>query len=154
MELTGRQKKIIRFLQNDIPLERHPFRALEETDGITENEIITTTNRWSGEKIIRKFGALVRHRELGFAGNAMVAWAVPADRCDSVGRRLAEFREVTHCYERMPAFLGKYNIFTMIHRQDSSFDSLLQQMAERVRIRDYVVLESREELKKTSMEYF
>jgi len=42
----------------------------------------------------------------------------------------------------------------MIHRQDTSFDSLLHQMAETIGIRDYVVLESREELKKTSMEYF
>jgi len=154
MDLTDRQKKIIRFLQNDIPLEPHPFRVLGETDGITEDEIITAINQWHDEKVIRKFGALVRHRKLGFSGNAMVVWAVPPDRCEPVGCCLAAFREVTHCYERTPPFLGKYNIFTMIHRQDSSFDSLLQQMAGKTGIRDYVVLESREELKKTSMEYF
>lgn len=154
MKLTDRQKKIIRFLQNDVPLESHPFRVLEETDGITEAEVISAVNRWIGEKMIRKFGALVRHRELGFTGNAMVVWSVPPDRCDSVGNRLAAFREVTHCYERTPPFLGKYNLFIMIHRRDSSFDALLQRMAEAAGSRDYLILESREELKKTSMEYF
>jgi len=154
MDLTDRQKKIIRFLQNDIPLESRPFRALEETEGITEDDIITTVNHWRDGKIIRKFGALVRHRKLGFTGNAMVVWAVPPDLSNQVGCRLAAFREITHCYERTPPFLEKYNLFTMIHRQDTSFDSLLHQMAETIGIRDYVVLESREELKKTSMEYF
>ena len=154
MDLTDRQKKIAQFLQDNIPLISHPFRVMEETDGIPESEIIDAIKHWKEEEVIRKVGALLRHRELGFTGNAMVVWAVPDERCTEVGNRFAAFREVTHCYQRTPAFEGKYNLFTMIHLKDSLFDKLLEKMAAAVSIPYYVVLESLAELKKTSMEYF
>jgi DNA-binding Lrp family transcriptional regulator len=154
VKLTDREKKIIRFLQNDLPLAPRPFGALEETEGITENEVLETLTRWQKDQVIRKFGALIRHREAGFARNAMVVWAVPDERCTEVGNRFAAFREVTHCYQRTPPFEQKYNLFTMIHLQNGHFDLLLENMAAAVSILDYIVLESLAELKKTSMEYF
>jgi DNA-binding Lrp family transcriptional regulator len=154
MALTDREKTIIRFLQNDLPLVSRPFAALEETEGIPEEEILATVARWQEDQVIRKFAALVRHREAGFTRNAMVVWAVPDERCTDVGTRLAAFREVTHCYLRTPPFEGKYNLFTMIHLQDGSIDTLLGNMSSAVSIPDYTVLESLAELKKTSMEYF
>lgn len=154
MELTDQEKKIIRFLQQDLPLVSRPFAALEKTDGIPEKEVLTTLTRWQKEGIIRKLAALIRHRQAGFTRNAMVIWAVPDERCMDAGNRLAAFREVTHCYQREPAFEGKYNLFTMIHLKENSIDKLLGNMSSAVAISDYVVLESMAELKKTSMEYF
>lgn len=154
MALTDREKTIIRFLQNDLPLVSRPFAALEETEGIPEEEVLATVARWQKDQVIRKFAALVRHREAGFIRNAMVVWTVPDERCADVGTRLAAFREVTHCYLRTPPFEGKYNLFTMIHLQDGSIDTLLEKMASAVSVPDYIVLESQAELKKTSMEYF
>jgi siroheme decarboxylase len=154
MALTNREKTIIRFLQNDLPLVSRPFGALEETEGIPENEVLATLKRWQADQVIRKFAALVRHREAGFTRNAMVVWAVSDEQCDEVGTRLATFREVTHCYLRTPPFEGKYKIFTMIHLQDGPLDTLLEKMAAAVSVPDYIVLESLAELKKTSMEYF
>lgn len=154
MELTDREKKIIRFLQQDIPLVSRPFGALQETDGIPEKEVLTTLARWQKDGVVRKLAALIRHREAGYVRNAMVIWAVPVERCTDVGNRLAAFPEVTHCYQREPAFEGKYNLFTMIHLKDGPIDKLLKSMSSAVSIPDYVVLESVAELKKTSMEYF
>ncbi|NLN60033.1 MAG: Lrp/AsnC family transcriptional regulator [Deltaproteobacteria bacterium] len=154
MNLTDREKKIIRFLQKDLPLVPRPFAALEKTEGIPEDEVLSTLTHWLREGVIRKLAALIRHREAGFTRNAMVAWAVPAEHCNETGTRLAAYREVTHCYQREPAFQGKYNLFTMIHLKEGSMDTLLNDMSTAVSISDYVVLESLAELKKTSMEYF
>jgi len=154
MELTDREKKTIRFLQHDLPLVSRPFAILEKTDNIPESEVLETLTRWQKEGVIRKLAALIRHREAGFTRNAMIIWAVPDERCPDVGNRLAAFPDVTHCYQRSPAFEGKYNLFTMIHLKDGPIEKLLENMSSAVAISDYVVLESMAELKKTSMEYF
>ncbi len=154
MELTDREKKIIRFLQHDLPLVSRPFAILEKTDNIPESEVLEKLTRWRKEGVIRKLAALIRHREAGFTRNAMIIWAVPDERCPDVGNRLAAFPDVTHCYQRSPAFEGKYNLFTMIHLKDGPIEKLLENMSSAVAISDYVVLESMAELKKTSMEYF
>ena len=154
MELTDHKKKTIRFLQHDLPLVSRPFAILEKTDNIPESEVLETLTRWQKEGVIRKLAALIRHREAGFTRNAMIIWAVPDERCPDVGNRLAAFPEVTHCYQRSPAFEGKYNLFTMIHLKDGPIEKLLENMSSAVAISDYVVLESMAELKKTSMEYF
>jgi DNA-binding Lrp family transcriptional regulator len=154
MALTDREKSIIRFLQNDLPLVSRPFAALEKTEGIPENEVLATVARWQKDQLVRKFAALIRHREAGFTRNAMVVWSVPDEHCTDVGSRLAMFPEVTHCYQREPAFEGKYNLFSMIHLKNGQIDTLLENIAAAVSIPDYIVLESLAELKKTSMEYF
>jgi hypothetical protein len=84
----------------------------------------------------------------------MVVWAVPTAKLAAVGKRLASFPEITHCYERTPAFEGKYTLFTMVHfRQDVSED-LLGKIAATAGVGDYKLLRSIEEFKKISMEYF
>ena len=104
--------------------------------------------------LIRKFGAVVRHREAGFTGNAMVVWAVPEDRCEQVGQVLSSFPEITHCYERSPAFEGKYNLFSMIHLRQQDIEEKIEAISAATGIQDYLILTSEEEFKKSSMEYF
>jgi DNA-binding Lrp family transcriptional regulator len=84
----------------------------------------------------------------------MVIWAVPPDKCESVGNTLASFSEITHCYERVPPFEGKYNIFTMIHFKKENQESIIKRLSRAAGIKDFRVLTSEEEYKKNSMEYF
>ena len=51
-------------------------------------------------RIMRRFSAVLRHRELGFDANAMGVWVVPPDRQDAFGATAAAFPEVSHCYLR------------------------------------------------------
>ncbi len=130
-----------------------PFAVLETSEGIREQEVLGTMERWLQNKVIRKFAALLQHRQAGFQRNAMVVWAASGDRIDLAGNLFAALPEVTHCYQRNPAFLGKYNLFTMIHEKDVPLEMLTAKMAASASIRDFLVLESLNELKKTSMEY-
>jgi DNA-binding Lrp family transcriptional regulator len=152
--LTPAEAAVARRLQESIPLTERPFQNIAEEVGLTEAEVLAIAGGLRERGIIRKFGAIVRHQLAGYTHNVMVVWAVPPERLDDVGKRLASFPEITHCYERFPAFEGKYTLFTMVHfRQDADRD-LLGKIAAATGVDDYKLLKSIEEFKKISMEYF
>ncbi len=105
--------------------------------------------------IIRRIGAMIRHMEAGISFNGMVVWKVEPDRIDEVGRLLAEFPEVTHCYERIPFGEKGGTLFTMVHAssEEGCLD-IVARMSEQVGVKDYEILFSNRELKKISMTYF
>ena len=104
--------------------------------------------------MIRRFAAILRHYNAGFKVNAMVAWKVAVADADRVGTIMAGFDEVSHCYLReVPAEFG-YNLFSMIHaRSTEQINTLLEELAFRTGISDYMIIKSIRELKKVSMEY-
>lgn len=152
--LSKQEKKVARIIQGDLPLERRPFRELENHTGLSEEEILKSIVDLMAKSVIRKFGAVIRHQKAGYTQNAMVVWAVPEDQRETVGNILASFPEVTHCYARTPEFEGKYAIFTMVHFRDGENRTVIQKLADAAGIKDYKVLTSEEEYKKSSMEYF
>ena len=143
-----------RYIQRDLAVTRHPYRVIAERTGIPEEEVLRIIQQMVERGLIRKFGAIVRHREAGFTENAMVVWAVPEGRCEQVGRFLSAIPEITHCYERSPAFEGKYNIFSMIHMRNHEIKKKIEDLSIAAGIKDYRILTSEEEFKKSSMEYF
>jgi len=151
---TEKERKIAKRIQGDIFLEKRPFKRIGKETGLSEEEVIGTINDFKKEKIIRKFGSILRHQRAGIVKNAMVIWAVPEERCEVIGNILTSLREVTHCYERVPPFEGKYNLFAMMHFKDDDSERLIQEISLRTGIKDYIVLETEEEFKKSSMEYF
>jgi siroheme decarboxylase len=151
---TVKEVHVARRLQGDIPLAEHPFLSIGEEIGLPEGEVLAIVNRLMSRGYIRKFGAIIRHQMAGYRDNAMVVWAAPQEQCDAIGRRLASFPEITHCYERTPAFEGRYTLFTMIHFRPGTEKELLRTMAEATALCDFKVLRSLEEFKKNSMEYF
>jgi DNA-binding Lrp family transcriptional regulator len=152
--LSPTEKKIAKALQGDIPLTRRPFKQIAEETGSTEEEVLSVIQGMKKRGIIRKVGAIIRHQRAGITHNAMVVWAVPAALCERVGQIFAAFPEITHCYERSPAFLEKYNIFTMTHLRKGDHHHLVEKLSAASGIKDYLVLFSEEEFKKSSMEYF
>jgi DNA-binding Lrp family transcriptional regulator len=148
-------KKIIGLIQGDLPLNPKPFAAMAKEIGITEREFVERVADLKKRGIIRRFGATLRHQEAGFSSNAMIAWYVPDDRIDEVGKTLAEFREVTHCYQRKTQKDWKYNLYTMIHgsNHDECYQ-IAERMSRAVAIDDRILLFSEKEFRKTSMEYF
>jgi DNA-binding Lrp family transcriptional regulator len=154
MMLTDEERIIGRLIQRDIAITRRPYREIADQTGMTEQEVLNGIRQMRERGLIRKFGAVVRHREAGFSANAMVVWAVPEDRCEQVGQMLSSYPEITHCYERSPAFEGKYNLFSMIHLRNQDIEKIVEKIATIAGIQDYRILASEEEFKKSSMEYF
>jgi len=148
-------KRIIRLIQGDIPMDLRPFRVLSEKLGISEEEFVERVKSLKEREVIRRFGATLRHQEAGFSANAMVAWIVPEERIDDVGNAMAAFREVTHCYQRRSYEDWKYNLYTMVHGDsEEQCYRIAENLSAETGVTDYVLLFSEKEFKKTSMEYF
>ena len=153
--LTKLEKMILASIQGDIPITERPYLEVAEKLGVSENTFLEKLKDLCDRGVIRRFGATIRHQKSGFKANAMVAWTVDEDRINDVGEKMASFREVSHCYRRNPNGDWPYNLYTMIHAGDEeSCRETARKMSEATSVNTYTLLFSREELKKTSMEYF
>ena len=115
VSLNESEKILLAALQNGLPLVSQPFGEL----GVPQEFALATIARWCQQGVIKRFGVIVRHHELGFNANAMVVWDVPDAEVSDVGRRIAASGRVTLCYRRprhMPHW--PYNLFCMIHGKD------------------------------------
>lgn len=153
-KLTIKQKKVARIIQKDIAIQKFPFRIIGKICSLTEEDVLKITKELGKNGLIRKFGAILKHQKAGYKDNALVVWEVPSHLAEKTGSIFASFSFISHCYQREPAFLGKYNIFTMIHAGGRSISSLIKEMVTASEINEYLILKSVKEFKKTSPEYF
>lgn len=152
--IQGIKKNVARRIQGDIPVEKRPFAAMGKSLQCNEDEVIAAIKELMEDGIVRKFGAILNHRKAGVGKNAMVVWAMPESLTQNAGRALAARKEVSHCYERSPQFMGKYNLFTMVHAKTGDIAAIVADISASIGITDYLILATEEEFKKTSMEYF
>lgn len=113
---SAAERKLIAALEPGLDLVPQPFAALASRTGSGEQELMGLIKGWLASGVLRRFGVVVRHHELGYRANAMVVWDVPNDEVRDVGLRLAREPEVTLCYRRQrhpPQW--RYNLFCMIH---------------------------------------
>ena len=153
--LTELEKKIVASIQGDIAVCERPYQPIAEALGISEERLLEILADLCARGVIRRFGATLRHQKSGFNANAMVAWQVAENRIEEVGRTMAAFTAVSHCYCRIPGDGWPYNLYTMVHAQNEP--ACLATAAEIARVtglKEYTLLFSRHELKKTSMAYF
>lgn len=153
--LTELEINIIAAIQQDMDVTARPYLNIARDLGISEAELLQKLQELCNRHVIRRFGATLRHQRTGFTANAMVAWKVDENRIEAVGRKMATFQEVSHCYRRSPGRDWPYNLYTMVHAGDEkSCHETARKMARATSVKDYALLFSREELKKTSMVYF
>lgn len=153
--LTDLEKKVISIIQGDIPVSERPYKEIGEKIGVDEQTVLSVMRGLSERGLIRRYGATLRHQKSGFTANVMVAWQVDEDRIHDVGRRMAEHEAISHCYRRDPDEKWPYNLYTMIHARDkASCHEIARELMEQNGIKDYTMLFSEKELKKTSMVYF
>ena len=167
--LSESDKSRIRTACEDIPHSLTPFKDW----GVSCDELREDL----ASKRMRRFGAILRHQNAGYAFNAMVCFNIderrvilsdeaakdPVKSYDLIaqaGSLLASNPHISHCYER-PSFDGfPYNVYAMMHA--NSAEQLDQFIADCVNALnalqstpvEYVVLRSVRELKKTSFKFF
>ncbi len=155
VRLTTDDKKLIRQIQGDLPISPTPFKPLAGQVGLEEKEFLKAVHKLIRRGVIRRFGAILRHQKAGFEGNAMVVWKVPDDQISRVSRVMASFPNVSHCYLRPPLAQWPYTIYTMIHgRSERDCRLTSKKISDRTGLKDYLLLFSKREHKKSSMQYF
>ena len=154
--MTELDKQIVRAPQGEFPLVAEPYKAMADAIGIPEELFLERIKVLEAEHKIRKMGAVLRHREVGFAANVLVAWQVePPERLDEVAAKMAESPSVSHCYDRNTAPDWPYNLYTMVHGHSrEECEAIVQQLSAETGVTKRAMLYSKKKWKKTSMRYF
>ena len=115
-QLTAEDRELIKLVQHGLPVVSRPYADIAERLGTTEQAVIRRLQHLIDNGAIKRYGVVVRHRELGYRANGMVVWDVPDDRVAELGRCIGRFSCVTLSYRR-PRRLPDwpYNLFTMVH---------------------------------------
>jgi len=147
-------KSIISLISQDIPLVQQPFRSLSLKLGIKEEILFKKLQFYKEKNLLRKFCASLNHRKIGFADNAMVVWNIPEEFIDQAASLMAAFAQVSHCYQRKKAPDWNYNLYAMIHgRSRKECLDVVKGICRKISCKDYKVLFSAEEYKKTAARY-
>ena len=153
--LSDLEIKIVKELQAGLPLVERPYLVIARRLGLKEEELIAKIRDMIDRRLIRRFGAALKHQDLGYIANAMVVWEVPEEKAPAVGRIMAGFGQVSHCYQRPRRPGWPYTVFTVLHghtREDC--EKLAAKLAAAAGVSNYRLLFSTRELKKSSMKYF
>ena len=155
IEITENDKHFIRELQKDLKVIPEPFKEMAENLRITTTELFAKAKEYEKNGVMRRFAAILRHRDAGFSANGMVVWQVPEEKIDEIGYKLAAFPQVSHCYRRPVYSDWQFNLFSMIHaRTLEAAEKIAVEMSEIVEIKDYRILFSSREFKKERVKYF
>ena len=108
-------RKILKELEDGLPLVSDPFEVLGRKLGLSAEEVIELLQRLRREGVVRRFGAVVNHFVMGYGANAMVVWKIDEEEIDGAGENVASYPFVSHCYQRMPEEEFPYNLYAMVH---------------------------------------
>jgi DNA-binding Lrp family transcriptional regulator len=105
-------------VEQGLPLVQRPYERWALQIGCDADRVLDTLARWLREGTLKRFGAIVRHHELGFDANAMTVFDVPDADVDACGEALAHDDAVTLAYRRERAAGWPYNLYCMVHGRD------------------------------------
>jgi DNA-binding Lrp family transcriptional regulator len=146
---------VITATQGDLPVVPEPYAEAAVKLGWTQDELLNHLAVMQERGILRRVAAILFHRRAGFSANGMGVWAVPEDRIDELGPRMAAVRGISHCYQRPTYEDWRFSVFTMAHgRSKEECDAVLDSIAESTGITDRATLYSSTEFKKIRLLYF
>ncbi|AGF58480.1 AsnC family transcriptional regulator [Clostridium saccharoperbutylacetonicum] len=131
-------KKLLNLIQNEIPIDKRPFKLLGEKLLLTENEVLERVNNLKNQGIIRRIGGIFNSRKIGYT-STLCAAKVPENRIDEVAACINDYYEVTHNYLRE----DEYNMwFTIITNSNENLNNILQEIKEKTALDQIISLPS------------
>ncbi len=132
--LNDEERRLVVVIQDGLPIVERPYELVAARLGTTEEWVIATIESLLDRGVIKRLGAVPNHYALGITANGMAVWDVPDESVSELGRRLAAFPEVTHCYQRprrLPEW--RYNLYAMVHgRSRAEVNETVQRIAAEV----------------------
>src|SRR5574338_705253 len=154
-EPTEDDKEFIRQLQKDLDVTDIPFLPAAQSLRMTEAEVFEKLKHYEEIGVMRRYAAILRHRDVGFTANGMIVWRVPDQRIEEVGGVLGAFPQISHCYQRPVYADWPYNVFSMVHcKSIAEAEQMAKDIQGHIKVDDYRILFSSREFKKTRVEYF
>ena len=155
-QFTPAEQAVLRIVQDNLPDSLTPYADIAEKAGMTEAQVLELLGSLKESGAIRRFGASIKHQKTGWTHNAMVAWIVKPEEADAAGEEAALHPLISHCYYRPSSAPDwPYELYTMIHgRHPDEYKEVIASLRATTVLREFAVLESLREMKKTSMTYF
>lgn len=155
-QFSAAERAALAIVQGNLPDSLTPYADIAAQTGLAESDVLDLLSRLRASGAIRRFGASIRHQRTGWTHNAMVAWIADEAAADVCGPIAAAHARVSHAYYRpSPAPDWPYTLYTMVHgRSEAECMGVVEDLLGAWPLRDYAVLRSLRELKKTSMTYF
>jgi DNA-binding Lrp family transcriptional regulator len=148
-------REVIRALQGDMPVIPAPYAPAAARLGISQQDLLDHLDGMRDRRLLRRVAAILFHRRAGFSANGMGVWKVPDERILELGKRMASFRGISHCYQRPTYQDWPYSVFTMAHgRSKEECDAILDSIAQDTGIEERSTLYSSTEFKKIRLLYF
>lgn len=123
--------QLIGAVQQGLPLTPRPYATIAEQLAMSELEVIERLQRLKQQGLIKRWGVVVKHRQLGYQANAMIVLDVPDQQVAEIGRLIGRQSFVNLCYQRpRQGNIWPYNLYCMIHGKCR--DAVLQQWRELV----------------------
>jgi DNA-binding Lrp family transcriptional regulator len=149
-------RAVIRATQGDLPVVSEPYAEAARSLGMDVGALVEHLRGMQERGLLRRVAAILFHRRAGFSANGMGVWKVPEGEELDIGRRMAAFRGISHCYQRPTYPDWPYSIFTMAHgRSKEECDAILDAIADGIdAVEDRATLYSSTEFKKVRLLYF
>jgi siroheme decarboxylase len=148
-------RAVIRATQGDMPVIAEPYAPAAARLGIAQQQLLAHLQGMVERRLLRRVAAILFHRRAGFSANGMGVWKVPDGQILELGMQMAQFRGISHCYQRPTYADWPYSVFTMAHgRSKQECDAILDSIAEQTGITERATLYSSTEFKKIRLLYF
>ncbi len=123
--MDHRDKELLNEIQTRFPVESHPYRVLGGRLNMTEEEVLQRVATLKEEGIIRRIGASINSRRVGYVSTLLAA-EVPKDKFENFVETVNACPGVTHNYERK----HKYNVwFTLIASSQSEKERIIAELS-------------------------
>ncbi len=134
--LSLKDKKILKKIQQEFPLDPRPFAVLAGQAGITEKEMVALFKDLKKRKVLRYIAPMLDMRKLGIV-SSLVAMRVPADKLKKTVAAINAYPNVSHNYLRA----DDYNVwFTVSAASENRVKAILAAIRRKSGVKDMLDL--------------
>ncbi len=128
--MDEKDRALLNEIQSNFPVDPRPYQALGARLGIGEDEVLKRISNLRKAGIIRRIGASINSRKIGFVSTLLAARA-PEDKFQRFVEMVNQVDGVTHNYLRK----HEYNVwFTLISPSEAEKRRVLDELMERTGI--------------------
>jgi DNA-binding Lrp family transcriptional regulator len=137
--LSEAERRLLSAMQDGFLPVPEPFKEVAARLGLTEEEVLGELRRLKAAGVIRRLGAIIDSRKIGYTGT-LCAMKVPPERIPEVAQVINSFPEITHNYVREHT----YNVwFTILAPSAQEIDRIIGEIKEKTGIQDFLNLPAR-----------
>lgn len=130
-ELGRLDRQLLDLLQNRFPIKATPYLEMAQELGVSEDEVISRVHYLKQQGIVRRIGAVLDARMMGYHSTLVACQVEPHD-LEQVAAAVSALPGVTHNYQRD----HRYNLwFTLTAPSAKELTQLLQDLEQQTKVK-------------------